>query len=351
STAWNISTGSEYSSLSTVGFDTSCTDVFASPDGKYLYAMGNQTDTLYQLTLNKETIELFSGKPRKVKYSKGKATLSIVDKFQQLSDRQIGDSTNIKVFSEELPSEIAWAAVTSYGGYSSIAGSNNPDIDYDAFAAWAGVFSGDNVLMSANFDGQKCTEVLRKISRSTGSAIFIKENRISFHRYTIVDTDITSLGNSEIINMNLEFDSNEIVNKQYVGAAWSTESDYHTITVYDEDTTSVNSFGLKESNFKDENLYYINSASALNFAQRITFTQAEPQDKLVVETAMNGMLRQIGETISVVDNQLSIAGGYRVMNYEIDMDKGKVTFGADRTQLVNAFILDVTSLDGTEILT
>ncbi len=55
-------------------------------------------------------------------------------------------------------------------------------IDYDDFSEWAGVFSGDNVVVSGRFNGQKCTDILRRISRITRSAIYIKNNKIiSFH--------------------------------------------------------------------------------------------------------------------------------------------------------------------------
>ena len=301
-----------------------------------------------------ETIILFEGKIRATKYLKEDCNISIVDKFQQLSERKMG-SSDVPVnymSSNYLPSDIAWWAVTSYGGYSNLTSSNNPDIDYDAFATWAGVFSGDSVFVEGTFDGQKVTEVLRKISRHTHSAIFIKENKISFHRFGLADANVSSLGPADIIDMELSFDTSDITNRQYVSGDFNTSTKAHQFTVLQASSASVNSFGIKETTLLDNNLWYVNSASAINLAQRKILANAEPDDSITVQTGLVGLPRQIGETMLVEDAFHNISESYRILDHQVDMDSGKTLFRIDRTQLTNAFVLDTTSLGSTlEVLT
>lgn len=325
---------------------------FGDNDSKF-YMTGLISDTVYQYNVYPEIISLFSGETRGVKYSKEDCTLTIVDKFNQLSERQVGtsDVPVEYVDSNYLVSDIAWWAVTSYGGMSAIESTSNPDIDYEAFADWASVFSGDSVYMNGMFDGQKVTEILRKVSRNTHSGIFIKENKLSFHRFNLPDTAITSLAEDELINIDLAFRTDDIINRQYVSGDYDATSNYHKITVFDQSTYSVNSFGLKENTLKDDNLWYVDSASALNLSQRMISSSADPDDSLTVKAPLIGLPRLIGETITVNDNFHSITEAYRILTHKIDMDKGTTEFTIDRTQLVDGFLLDITSLDGTEVLT
>lgn len=300
-----------------------------------------------------ETIDLFMGKMRGVAYSDEKCTISIVDKFQQLSERKIGasDATVDYVGSNYLPSDIAWWAVTSFGGYDTAANSNNVDIDFESFENWAAIFSGDSVFINATFNGQKCTEVLRKIARHTHSAIFIKENKLSFHRFGIADANVSSMGPDDILDMKLSFDTNDITNKQFVSGDYDVTSKYHKFTVFDQDTPSVNSFGLKERVLKDDNVWYVNSASAINLAQRLIIANAAPEDSVKIRAGLVGLPRLIGETITVLDAFHGLEESYRILEHTIDMDKGITEFRIDRTQFSNQFILNTSLLNGDDVLT
>jgi len=296
-----------------------------------------------------ETIELFAGTVRKVAYNNEICSLTIVDKFQQLSERIVGKSDDPVSYtsSNYLPSDLAWYAVTSYGGYSNVKSTSNVDIDYAAFETWAAVFSGDSVLMQARWTGQKVTEILKKISRQTHSAIFIKESKLTFHRFSLADTNISSLGPDQIHNMQLSFATDDITNRQYVALLYSVTSDYHTATIVAAVTPSVNSFGLKENLIKDDTLWYVDSASAINLAERLLLSNAAPDDHINITAGLVGLPRLIGETITVGDAFHSINQSYRILEHSIDMDKGITQFGIDRTQLFGGFILNTSSLDST----
>ena len=356
STAWDISTGTyDNKTLNVVNEDIIPTGISFEDNGKYLYVAGDSNAAIFQYKLETdETIDLFTGKIKGIKYVGETCTIAMTDKFQQLSERQVGTSDVPVSYtgSNYLPSDIAWWIVTSYGGYSTVTSTSNPDIDYEAFNDWAAIFSGDSVLVQAEFDGQKCTEILRKMARQTHSAIFIKENKISFHRFGIADANVASLGPSEIIDLALSFDTDDIINRQYVAGDYDVDSNYHQFTVVDVNTASVNSFGAKENYLKDTNLWYVDSGSALNLAQRMILTTADPDDSINIKTGLIGIDRQVGETIFVSDAFHGITENYRILKHKIDTDRGIVEFDIDRTQVTGTFILDTTSLGSTtEVLT
>lgn len=304
-------------------------------------------------TSGDELLTLFSGALRSVEYIGGKVQVSVMDKFKQLSERALGsDASPVSyVSSEHLVSDLAWYLVTSHGGLSSIESTSNPDIDYASFLDWASVFSGDNVRIKARFTGAKITEALRKISRVTRSAIFRGDNKISFRRFSLVDSLQTVLNKERLIDSRLLIDDRAIVNKQYVFFDYDVDSRYHTKTIVDQASASVNSYGLHEDTEEDRNIWYVDSVSALNLAQRITLVRGEPFNALRARTTLVGVVRQIGEMIVHTDElNEDTSNTYRIMGAKYNLEDGEVTFELDASQVNNAFTLDVSSLNGSDVL-
>jgi hypothetical protein len=142
-----------------------------------------------------------------------------------------------------------------------------------------------------------------------------------------------------------------MVNRQSVSGDWSVDSDYFQFTATDADTASVNSFGAHEHLEKDEKVWHVNSAAALDLAQRKTQVYGTPYDSLMIEGGLAGLHRFIGETATAVDSTMSIDGAYRIMSIDFDMDKGFIKIGADRTQVFQSFVLNTSSLNGSDVLT
>lgn len=325
-------------------------DILATEAGSLLTTEDGQT---LNESIFEEYISVFAGTMEKIKYAKGSCRITINDKFKQLGEKIIGDSDVPVDYtgSSYLVSDLAWYICTSHAGYSSIQSSSNPDIDYDSFLTWSNVFSSDNVLVKAYFDGQNANVALRKIGRITQSAIFIKDNKISFHRFSLTDSNQTDFNSSNIAGLEDTIDNRNIVNKQYVFGNYDVSSKTYGIAVNNESTSSVNSYGLREIVEKDPVVWYVDSVSCLNLAQRSTLTKDEPYDDIVINSSLIGLTRQVGETATVVDSLLGINDSYRIMEVDLDTDKGKMNFRVERTQIIGAFILDVSELDGADVLT
>lgn len=302
-------------------------------------------------TSGDELITPFIGRVEKAVFREGKCEVTATDKLKQLADRVIGSSKSPVTFNNSsTPPDIAWYAITSYGGFSDIRSTSNPDIDYQSWLDWAAVFSADTVYMAGEFDGQRVLEALRKVGRHTQSAIFLKEDKLAFYRFTTIVADATNLNSDHIKSTQLSIEDSDMVNKQWVHAEYSPTSDYWNIACFDVKSASVNSFGLREHVERDEQIWYVNSSSALNLAQRFTRVAGQPFERLEVKTILAPLYRLIGETIQVTDEHLGVTEGWRIMQYSLSLETGEINLQIDGTQINTPFTLDSSALDGSDVL-
>lgn len=299
-----------------------------------------------------EYVTMFSGRLDAVRFRDGRVSLTIVDKFKQLSERIIGDSTTPANYtgSSYLVHDLAWYFVTSYGGYSAVRSTSNPDIDWASYNSWTAAFSTDNVRMKARLEGQKCTEALHRIANLTQSAIFVENDKLKFVRYTLADSSAITLDADSIMDVDYVIDDRELINRFYVGADYDVTSDYFKITVVTADSASVNSFGLREDNIFEKNIWLTDSVSALNLSQRIIQSSKIIDGQYSVRTPLNTLVATIGDTITFVDSALGINEVYRMMSETVDMESATKSMQIDQSQLLSSFRLDYSALDGTDVL-
>jgi hypothetical protein len=299
-----------------------------------------------------EYITLFNGTMDKVRYSKGICSITFRDKFKQLTERNVGLKDTPAVFSVELPSDIAWAAVTSYGGFSSVQSTSNPDIDWQSFQDWAAVFSADGLQMSGVVESRKVSDVLKTISLQTMSGIYVENNRLTFQRFSAVNTITHNVDDDYITDLTLSIDDEDIVNRQYVYGGYDVDSQEWGIQTFHQSSESIVYYGQREQVEKSKDIWYISSASCQNLAQRVISLAGEPYDNISIKAPFAAGLVQIGETVILSDTWFdgNLSGGYRIMSYVMDMNKAEVILEVDKTQVGIPFILDQSTLDGTDQL-
>ena len=300
-----------------------------------------------------ELLSIFNGSVSEATFRDGQISLRITDKIQQLSDRLVGGANSAAVFSSTtmLPSDIAWTACTCYGGFSSVKSTSNPDIDYAAFQSWAAVFSSDTVLMHGRLTGAKVVDVLRRISQQTQSAAYVANDKLVFARWSTINTEqIINLSNDNILSLGVSIRSDTVINKQVIEFAYNVTSRSWGSSVVAANTASVNSFGPRENLLRDDAVWYVSSANALNMAQRSLFVSANPFDDVSVSTTLVPLHKTVGDMLSANDQHLDISEGWRIMGMKIDLNSGLINININGSQINTPFTLDVTSLDGTEAL-
>lgn len=301
-----------------------------------------------------ELVSIYSGDVKEVKYpKKSKCRLSLRDRLWGLGEKKVGRSDVSVVFSEQIPSDVAWTLCTCYGGLSSVQSTSNPHIDYDSFNAWAAQFSADNVVAEADYNGVKVSEAVRDLGEMTDSAIWPEgDGKLYFKRYTEPDSLDFVLTPAAIADVVIDIDGINIVNKAWVYGEYAPGSDYWQIAAFQVNTTSVNTFGLHEQVWKNKHIWYTNSAGCQNMAQRKIQNLRFPPKKFKVDTTVVGLHRQLGETLRFVDSFYSINSGtgWRFDEMTVNVDKFSVLYQMNEAIAGTAFYLDVSSLDGDDLL-
>ncbi len=305
-------------------------------------------------TSGDELISIFTGKIHNVGYSNKQCSILLKDRLFEFSNLKIGATNDPVTFDDALVSDIAWTLCTCYGGLDSTQGSNNTDIDYGSFEVWSNIFSRDSLFCDANYTGEKVKEALSILAEISDSAIWVEgDGRVTFKRFTEADSNDILFTRDEFIDLSIDVETIGLINRQHVGFAYSTESDYWVQNVSFQNTASVNSFSLHEEKIENKSIWYTTSASAINLAQRRVVLYKTPPKRFKILTSFVGIHRQLSETIRLVDsfyNQDS-SDPLRIISYKFDVDKGSVSYLADTATAFRAFTLDVSTLDnGVEVL-
>jgi len=300
---------------------------------------------------SEEVITLFTGSFSRVKYTKNQTSVYLRDKLYDFQNILIGSTDSPVDITSVLPSDLFWILTTCYGTLSDSEAIGNPDIDWSSFQDWAEVFSENQVFVSANFQGVKISEAMSALAKMTDSAIYAEGNgKIYTQRYTVTNTEFTVIGEDKTVSVELDVLQKQLINKQYVGFDYSVESKYWQQTVLSQNSASVNSYGTYEDYLQNKNIWYVDSVSAFNVAQRLTTRYREPPKLWTVKSILAGVHMQMGETIKFANdfyNQTSETGT-RITGIEFDTHEGLITFTLDTSVQFNAFTLDVDSLDSTD---
>lgn len=314
-----------------------------------------QQDCVVKMGFNGELISLFTGKVNAATYGRGALSLRLEDKLKVMGKRIIGSAAAPVVYSGgggTPVSSFVWSMVTSYGGLSSVRSAANPDVDWDAFVSWATVFSTSGVFVEARIEGITAIEMLRKIARLTDSAIFLRENKLYFKRFSIADSNQVNL-TPEILTdyPSLVVDDDDIINRFHTLAAYVPDSRYWLIDALSQSSASVNSFGLREQAEKDSVLWHVGSTSALDLSQRKVLTAATPPKRVKASTSMLGVVHLVGEMFTLADPGLGLSGEtFRIMGIQVDLNQCDVTLNGDSSQVFGGFTLDTSSLNGVDVL-
>jgi len=319
--------------------------------GPGAYVAVSTTGTIYPSTAE-DTIDIFDGTIRDANFSRGRLQLQAKDKFRQLSDRIVGTGEDPIAVDSITPSWLAFTLCSCYGGMSDLQTTANLDIDWSAVDSWDSYNVSNAVHVKIDLRGMKVTEALKRIGRMTRTAIFMEEDRVTFRRWTNVATEISVLNNNNLIDIGLSVNDENLVNKQWVFGDWDESSNYYQLTVFDEDTASQNSFGLHERIIRDQAIFYVTSDGALDTAQRIIANEKEPVDVVKATSIVSALPMQLGESISIDDPLLNINGTFRIMGSRIDINKDRIGWSLDNSQLIlaNPFLLDTSSLGGADVL-
>lgn len=304
-----------------------------------------------------EMHRVFAGSLREVQFTKESARFYLRDKLWEFTERKIGDYDNPVHFNNMYPSEIVWKLCTDYGGFSKIAGSANPDIDYETFKTWDNLFRRDNVKISCYFEGIKLAETLNKICVAADSALWLEASYganggLMFRRHSIPKKLDNLFDEDVCYSMEVQVDTMKMSNRFYTYGDFSITEDEHKIMVQASDLTYINTFGLKEQSFKDSNVWHVGSLSALNYAEQQVIRFGAPCKVFKVKTGLAALGHTIGDTVRLTNSfwEIDSGTGWIINRYKLDLQQANCEFWAEETFISQGFMLDQSYLDGPDLL-
>jgi len=304
-------------------------------------------------TSGDELLTLYTGFIKKVQYQKEKCVIHLKDRLWDFSERKVGDSDAPVTFSSRNPSAIAWTVCTCYGMLSNVASTSNPDIDYESFINWTASFSASLTSCQARYEGMKTMEAIDRLVDMTMSAAWIDgAGKLNFKRLEGMSSLDTVITNDELLQSLINVDGLSIINRQFVYYDYSAASDYWAKSLFHQNSTSINSFGLHISLLKDETIWFVDTVSAIGMAQRRVFFHNDPLKEYNIQTGLVGLNREMGETIRLVDSFYGVtsADGWLIKEMGVNMDTGELDYLLSDATVMNSFILDSSNLDAADLL-
>jgi len=304
-------------------------------------------------TSGDELVRVYTGTVNRISYSNNICRAHLRDKIYDLSTIKIGSTEDQVNFPSQIPSEIAWTMCTCYGGLSGVKNSSNVDIDYDSFSEWAETFSADSVVTTANFQGGKVVTGLKEIVKYTDSFHWVDgDGKLVFQRFTEASSLDFLIDEGEYKRFKLQLDADHIVNRQFVSYNYSVSSEYWQNQTSDIDSTSVNSFKLHENVIESKNIWYTDSNHATNLATRKVIRLKTPPKIFDIDIPLFGLHREPGDTLRLVNSfhNVSSSSGWRISEYKINLNEFSINVRTNEALIANAFFLDVSFLDGDDLL-
>ena len=310
-----------------------------------------------------ELIDLYTGEISDVSYTKSTCKIKARDKLWEFAQKTVSDPTcidyedahiQIPPSSQYLISDIAWTLCTCYGALDSTADSSNTDIDYVAFSKWAEQFSSAHIYAKTDYrPGTKVIKALTELTELSDSAIWIEgDGKLNFKKFFDVGSEGLAFTDDEITKLVINVKMDRLINRQWVYFDYAVESEYWQSGIVDTSSTSVNTFGLREGVLKKETVWYVDSVSARNLAARKIALKSWPSRKFTFISGMHGIYMQVGDTGRLVSDfyDLTSGAGFAIEQIAYDMDKLNNKYVLNEALVMNGFFLDVSTLDGTDLL-
>ena len=322
------------------------------PTADYIY-VADDTKGIKAFTATfSESTPLYTGDLSNIKYNNHQATITLKDKLWKLTDNLIGSDESPVSFTNLIPSDIAWDIMTCYGLLDSTESSINADVDYDSFLSWAGVFSSDNILMSAYYNGTKSLTALSDLAESTRSTIWVNESgKFEFDRFggVTVASESFIITEREQLDFEVDVTAKDAVNNYGVNYDYNVDSGTFGSIEYSVNSDSLNTIGELQENLEIDTIWYDNETDASLIGQREVYLYGKPPRLWKTATGLNGINRTISELSRLEQDFYGVTSAdvWRITDQQIDMGSGRVDLTFDSAVSLYGFYLDIDVLDQT----
>lgn len=300
-----------------------------------------------------ETIPLYFGEIYAIRYPKeGECELKLRDKFWGLNQAKVGDNTTVGSFGDQRPSELVWTLITSYGGFSSVASTSNPDISYSFFNSWSSVYSVTPVRVAARYTGSTVAEAVSEIIELCDAQMWLNNSNQLCFKALENDNSINSSMVKRVGNISPDIDAIKLTTRTKHSINYSTTSGFGGTVNY-QVVANINSWGVHEKLWDSQKCWLTTSESAINLGGRYIFNHGEPIFTIKAEAGFRALRFLMSERTIITNSFYDISSSdiWRIIGAKYRMDDGITELIMEPSiKYSDAFYLDVHYLDGSEYL-
>lgn len=284
-----------------------------------------------------DTITMYTGKLVNAEFEEGKVNLQFEDKMEMLNKRIIGTQNSPVNFtgSNWNPADMLWTIATSWGRLSSIQSTTNPDINY---AQWQNFQIDCNQLgvrVQGAFEETNVLDSFKKLSRLIEGAIFVDGDGRLYPIITIpnIVTSVDLLMEDHFIDFQLKYNTDKIINKVFANIGYNITSKQFAMSITDQKTSSVNTFGIYEKTYGDKTIWYANTESAQTIIYRVLDIYADPFQKISAEVPLLGLKYVLEDPIQLSWNETGVSNQYyKIRQISYDFDNATISWELWRTE-------------------
>lgn len=342
--------------LSVENSDRSWNDILANPQN-HLFGAEGEIQIGYTaigfMSLFKGRLELPNFK------NKETVGLSFRDRISYFTKRKIGSKENpadyysassYTVFGNDdwsagrNPAHLVWHILTVWGGLDVTEGAGNTDIDWAKFVEYRDTFTAMGWLFQAEFKGETIASALKELGELTLSTFFSEaDGKIVCRHWLGQDTaSVQSYSSSKWKELPTDkTDRLDIINRYVVYYSAGQPSDPWTDNIVREDAASKANYGTLEKIFDSRKIWYYDSPSAIDFAERSLTDTKDPLEEVEFESLLLAYRQQLWDALKLTETFYGWTDqAFRIEKLSYNIKEGTIRVGGRLTTLFHYLILD-----------
>ncbi|MDH4249446.1 MAG: glycoside hydrolase, partial [Deltaproteobacteria bacterium] len=292
-------------------------------------------------TSGEETLTLYQGVPTHFQFAAGgsRLRLQLQGQTRRLTNAVLGSDIESKGLdftgSAHLPCDLAWTLITSFGGFSSVKSSSNPDLDYPSWEAWLQSDRLKDVRVHAYLTGEKVYQVVNALAILDSRMITFQKGRILFsgmHQSWGERGQLMSL--DQVLDLSWQGDPSQVINQFTVEAGYQPSKGKFLDSVTRADSDSMAAYGIHSGRYGSRGVWFVNGTDGYYLAEDQVRFYRQPQ--LVVTAGLplgEGLVQEVGTVVWLVHSGFSPQGeNFRITAQEIDLNSGRVNLRFEKAR-------------------
>ncbi|MDH4120423.1 MAG: hypothetical protein OEV94_01785 [Deltaproteobacteria bacterium] len=279
-----------------------------------------------------EWIPLYQGTPSHAAFSReGKELrLQLQASTQRLTDITLGSQVTSQELSftgsQYYPADLAWLLTTQYGGMSSLAGSNNPDLDYPGWQAWRQENLIQDIRVQAQLTGEKLYRVLAHLAFLDQRAIAFDNGRLTFKPRNVPFLGVPPrLDPQDLLSLELSVDPTQVENDIQMNVLYLPQTRRFYSSHTRVNSRSVEAFGRRSNQYGQTQIWFARGIDAYGLVQNRLRQGGRPGKTLRARMPLGfGFAYSVGDVLTLTHSLFPQGQALlRVSGMEIDLAGGQ----------------------------